>query len=595
MGLSFGPNLNLVLVSLTFAGGILLQELIVTSYLLVLFGAILLFIDQRNSISSKFLPILLTLQFLIALDLISGLHWNRSLLMMSHYYVIGFLYIYCRYSLDSSQQKSLAVVVLIIILLNCLGGFFQVFISTQPQPLSWVPEGALKRAFGLFDNPNLLASCVMMSGFLIYKMLRESESKWMLVSLACILIFSLILTQSRGAILGFISGLVIIAYYEGRKQRLLISFFILMCLIGLLFVSEHRGLVANELGVNQRLEMLKGIFNYLKMEWLSGSGAGTFHLEYPRYRTLGGVYPLYAHNHILEIWCELGLAGLILILTWIYSGLSFGWRCRKEAPVILGFIVACLINSSTNQSFSYFLVALFFVLVLALISSENSIDSVINCKKVSPWWKLGILACFSMGIYKYQFDTLVHRFQKNHQLPFSSLSQIPTLWKTDLSLFGVYANHKYDDAASTKVLQEWGNYLRSIYPNESIIPFYLANLSRSNNAVAASHAYQALSLDPFSEQYTVWLMRLEYSRNNHSKVIDLAERVIGSNPQYEGINVWYDEIYQIYLLSLVVEQQWTKLNSQLASSIRWINKEMGAKVERISREAYVKAHPNEMQ
>ena len=594
MGLFSGPNLNLIVISLIFAAGILLQESIASSYLIVLLGAFLLLTDQRCLKSGSFLPLLLVLQCLLALDLISGLHWNRSLLMMSHYYVIGLIYLYCRYSLDSSQQKSLAMVVLILTLINCVGGLFQVFISSEPQPLSWVPEGALKRAFGLFDNPNLLASCVMMSGFLVYKTFRESESKWMLTSVLCFLIFSLILTQSRGAIIGFTCGMLIISIYEAKKYRYLTSFFVLLCLMGLLLISEHRSLVVNELGVNQRLEMLKGILNYLRIEWLSGSGAGTFHLEYPQYRTLGGVYPLYAHNHILEIWCELGLAGLILILTWIYYGLSFSWRCRKEAPVILGFVMACLINSSTNQSFSYFLVALFFVIVLSLISSRHSIDSFKNSRKITSWWKLGTLICFSMGIYKYQFDTLVYRFHKSNKLPFSSVSQIPPLWKVDLSLYGVYVSQKENNPDSKSILRDWGSYLQSIYPNESIIPFYLAKLSESDSNVAALHAYRALSLDPFSEQYTAWLMRLEYSRNNYSKVIDLAEKVIGSNPQYEGINIWYDDIYQIYLFSLVVEQQWDKLNNHLKSNIKWINKEMGAKVERISREAFMKAHPNQM-
>ena len=57
--------------------------------------------------------------------------------------------------------------------------------------------------------------------------------------------------------------------------------------MGLSLIMTNRSLSTNELGVNQRLELLRGIQNYLHAEWLTGSGAGTFHLEYPYYRTLG--------------------------------------------------------------------------------------------------------------------------------------------------------------------------------------------------------------------------------------------------------------------------------------------------------------------
>ena len=74
---------------------------------------------------------------------------------------------------------------------NCLGSIYQVFISTEIQPLYWVSEGAVKRAFGLFDNPNLLATGLMMVTFVAYKFWRDRGST---VLPLIFLIITLILT-----------------------------------------------------------------------------------------------------------------------------------------------------------------------------------------------------------------------------------------------------------------------------------------------------------------------------------------------------------------------------------------------------------------
>ena len=47
----------------------------------------------------------------------------------------------------------------------------------------------------------------------------------------------------------------------------------------------------------------------------------------------------------------------------------------------------------------------------------------------------------------------------------------------------------------------------------------MARLSSKEDDLSKSmyYAYQALVLDPYSERYTTWLMRLEYNRNRNKK------------------------------------------------------------------------------
>ena len=57
--------------------------------------------------------------------------------------------------------------------------------------------------------------------------------------------------------------------------------------------------------------------------------------------------------------------------------------------------------------------------------------------------------------------------------------------------------------------------------------------------------------------------------------------MIGSNPQYEGINPWYDKIYELYLSSLIVEQKGQKARKLIQTGIRWVDKDFGERVEQV--------------
>tara|TARA_Y100000589_G_C27187617_1_gene643349 strand:+ start:520 stop:1893 length:1374 start_codon:yes stop_codon:yes gene_type:complete len=456
-----------------------------------------------------------------------------------------------------------------------------------------VSEGAVKRAFGLFDNPNLLATSLMMVTFVAYKFWRDRGST---VLPLAFLIITLILTQSRGAILGLSLGLAILFYYENIRIKAWITILGTICIVGFSGIMTHRSLASTELGVNQRVELLKGIQNYLESEWLTGSGAGTFHLEYPFYRTLGGIYPLYAHNHILEIWCELGLAGLILIVTWIILGLRLALFRRKQDPILLAFLMACLLNSSTNQSFSYFVVASLFGICLALLDENTILERPRDLSSRKYIWQFGLILVGALALYQYQWTQLTSEARNTKRLPFTDVSEIKSFWKLDSKLYIFFCNQFGGDKQTREILMDWGQYLRTRYPREAEIPFQMAYMNEKggNLSKASMFAYQALALDSFSERYTAWLMRLEYDRKRYVKVISLAEQVIGSNPQYEGINPWYDKIYELYLSSLALEQHWQKAGKVMETDIRWVDKELGERLEQVIRQNIEMSNPKLM-
>ena len=574
------PNLKLIQLTLCLSIGVVCQGWIPTPYIMCLWGAFFFFNPPFTPRSSIFLACLSALLILVIMDFSTGLHWNRTLFILVHYFIIGSIYFYVRFSLNSSQRKSLSIVLIVLLLLNCLGSIYQVFLSSEAQPLSWVPEDGINRAFGLFDNPNLFASSLMMVTFVAIKFWRDRGSS---VLPLIFLITTLVLTQSRGAILGLSLGLTVLFYFDSMRIKAWIMVFGLICLIGFSLVMTNRSLSPTELGVNQRVELFKGIKNYLESEWLTGSGAGTFHLEYPFYRTLGGKYPLYAHNHILEIWCELGIAGLILIIVWIIRGFRLSLYRRRSDPILLAFATACLVNLCPNQSFSYFVVASLFGICVALLDENSILEAPVDICSRAYIWKIGAFFICALGLYQFQWNKLASDSLENKNLPYMKVADINIFWKQDSKLYTFFCNQFSDNKEARALLLSWGKYLKSRYPRESEIVFQMARLSSKEDDPYKSsmYAYQALVLDPYSERYTAWLMRLEYNRNRNKKVIKLAERVIGSNPQYEGINPWYDKIYELYLSSLIVEQNGHKARKLIQTGIRWVDKDFGERVEQV--------------
>lgn len=140
-----------------------------------------------------------------------------------------------------------------------------------------------------------------------------------------ILYFSLALTGSRGASLGLLMGLVLIAVLAYRRiprSRLIIFFAIVL----LAFITANfllKGEVAARFGTLANLSNADaGRFLIWERAWQMlmdapwwGVGLGTYWLHWPPYRDpLDSSAGFYVHNDYLQIWIETGLLGLLLLL-----------------------------------------------------------------------------------------------------------------------------------------------------------------------------------------------------------------------------------------------------------------------------------------
>ncbi|MDP8287492.1 MAG: O-antigen ligase family protein, partial [Candidatus Electryonea clarkiae] len=115
---------------------------------------------------------------------------------------------------------------------------------------------------------------------------------------------------------------IIYAIKKHKKLHIIISFTILILLL-LSFNYVFRTIRPQTITFRERV--YKANAEYLKHNWLLGSGLGTFVHEFPRYRLTD--YKLlgqediisHAHNEFLEIWTETGIIGLALYIIFLIA------------------------------------------------------------------------------------------------------------------------------------------------------------------------------------------------------------------------------------------------------------------------------------
>jgi len=178
-------------------------------------------------------------------------------------------------------------------------------------------------------NANYLASYLLVTiGFILYTW-KTTKKKWVhITALICLIAAFIFLfwTQSRGGMLSLILVLLVLyiiyAIKRQKKLHIIISIIVLILLV-LSFNYVFRTIRPQTITFRERV--YKANAEYIKHNWLFGSGLGTFVNEFPRYRLsdykLLGQEDIisHAHNEFVEIWAETGIIGLALFIIFLFA------------------------------------------------------------------------------------------------------------------------------------------------------------------------------------------------------------------------------------------------------------------------------------
>jgi len=214
------------------------------------------------------------------------------------------------------------------------GNEFGAEVIANPSWLVNVNGVTLLRVFSLFPDPHMysfyagLIIPILFSFGLFYgKELENSgsmilRSRFVAIVFFLIIVFSEILTFSRGGYIGLVAGFgspIVLSwrYFSGKKKIITGSFFAIFMLVaattGQSFVT--RFVSSFDLGEGSNSERLKNWeqgYNMFSDNFLYGVGIGNYSYEIKPsadYRT-----PIYSHNTYLDIGAEMGV---FTLLVWI--------------------------------------------------------------------------------------------------------------------------------------------------------------------------------------------------------------------------------------------------------------------------------------
>jgi O-antigen ligase len=254
---------------------------------------------------------------------------------------------------------------------------------------------ASNRAEATFAHPNVLAFCLQMAIpiALVTGMRARGLMKVVLLAAAAIAVAGLMLTLSRGGIVGAgISLAILLAWAPFRRYAgailLVLSLFALVN-IGSLHDSSA-SLVAQRLGTlnsegirdNPRTKIWRATPNIIADYPFLGTGMGNFGEVSPRYgiRDLGGLAYDHAHNIVLTFAAETGLIGVFLFLAFVFAVARAGARALRGGDWP-GFAPALAVSASLVGLFvtslgeypprTNVIMAMILVLVGALVAYER--------------------------------------------------------------------------------------------------------------------------------------------------------------------------------------------------------------------------------
>ncbi len=198
---------------------------------------------------------------------------------------------------------------------------------------------------GFFALANSFAAVLLIGFFLCFQgflnQYRKSKTGWFFLALSLLIFFCLILTKSRTAAVGLISGLSLWAILSKEFYFKKLSFKnivigiagIFILLIGLFTVAQFTGGFDREVisqaskSFEYRLQFWQGTWSVLEESPIWGTGPGNFRQHYLEYKLPESSEEIGdPHNLFLDVWANGGMISLIgllgiscFVLFWLFK------------------------------------------------------------------------------------------------------------------------------------------------------------------------------------------------------------------------------------------------------------------------------------
>lgn len=449
----------------------------------------------------------------------------------------------------------------------------------------------LSRVFSTFGHPNFLASYLVCTIPLTAGLFLGSHAKWKYYYGASIALQSicLFLTLSRGA---FISAIVAFVFFaicyfkiiKGKEtvalnRRIWCWIFLALLTFSIVSIAIVQNLHKSQ--VNRLTEMFststdntfwlrwlqwKGSIELIKKAPFLGNGIGTFSIGFPpnqprefsRISTQRNEFLRHAHNEYLELWCEMGVFGPIVLLFVLVSAIHAGIRLIKfqngEVPAfwILGILSGLFglgFNMLFSVSFRFMVTPLIFWFYLGIIHGlmQNRLAKK-RVQHLNGKIYVAFISFLIIGVIFLSFSTVKSTalfkserdfFRGLKSLKSGELNEALKHMERALQNNPKKPEIHYKKGALLVQLENWPDALRTYLTLRKLNPYFFhinynlslcyLNLGDFGNAVAFGELESILYPD-FAKQYLI-LGEAYYKSNNYQKARKYFEKYLSLDPK----------------------------------------------------------------
>ncbi|MBF0408741.1 MAG: O-antigen ligase family protein [Candidatus Riflebacteria bacterium] len=474
------------------------------------------------------------------------------------------------------STNSFLVVVCTACVIHSLFGISDYF-QEIPIPATWIDPNlrdVIKtRSTGVFSDPNIFGAFLsMFFPFLLMGTVVSTEKKSVKTLFAGTLFISayaLFTTFSRGAYIASFCGLMVFLAVKkpsleiSFNKKILIALFLLLTVVFFAGPFKYRMFSIfrpSDMTFSQRTLINKAIIKALPDVPLTGYGLHTFSLIYPKFRVVGGDYPLYAHNEFMQMYIECGPVafaafGLICltILLRIFQMIFSKKREEFFEACSAGVFSAVILNNISGFSSRIFPTAVVIAIVSAgLFRKDISLfisETKNQLKKTANMYLIfsGIIV-FSVFCGKFYYTNILLNSAQRLLGEGKTIEAIKALETAEFlspansqiyfQRHFCHISAKEPEKAETSI-----DKAISLNPNEAL--FWLAKarfyLSSGNNKWE-SIFHKVIELDPAAEAF-----RLEYalalsSRGKTLEAIAQLDEALKSSPGFHDVYLKYKEV-----------------------------------------------------
>ena len=224
---------------------------------------------------------------------------------------------------------------------------------------------------GISMNRNISSFSMAFKLPLLLYLISKIDSQWNLKLILFRLVeistlTSIILLQSRAAILSILVLYIVFIFVQKRKFFFKSNLFSLSALIGIFIILSFRGInlvsykienilnLINDASLNQRIDYYTNAISLFIERPLLGNGIGSFKTESLKFYENINTIPYYTHNDFLQLLSETGIFGFFSYTIFFILIVSLIFKNFKQNPInifLLGSILIYLMNSLVNFPF----------------------------------------------------------------------------------------------------------------------------------------------------------------------------------------------------------------------------------------------------